>query len=394
MTKTLKVPLSSLSPSEPRQLRRLMHLRTVTGKGGGPEKTLLNSPRHLPDYDVRLLYIRPENDPDYNMPERAREMGVTLIDVPERYGFDPRTVFRLRREIRDFKPHILHAHDYKTNVLAILMGRWFGIPVVTTAHGNVSRGGRLEWYYRLDGWCYRRMRHVVVVSDDLRQYITNLEVAANRLTLIHNAIDTTVYRRCVSTEEMKRKLGMRSDSFLIGAIARLAEEKRFDVLIDAVARLVAGGMDVELVIAGDGSERERLQKQISEQTEPGRFHLLGYRSDAIDLLQALDVFALTSEREGLPNSLLEAMAMEVPVVATRIAGIPLLISHGKNGLMTEPGDVGELEQCLRRLLADAELRRSLAHEARRTIVNEYDFSARMQKVEMVYNRILHGAEEV
>src|SRR5262249_41949557 len=128
--------------------RGVLHLRTVSGRGGGPEKTLLNSPRFLDDrYDVRLAYIRPAYDPAYDLPARAKVMGVHLTDIPERGPADPRAVWRLARAIMSFQPEILHAHDYKTNFLGLLLGRCFGIRTITTLHGYVTRGGRLELYY-------------------------------------------------------------------------------------------------------------------------------------------------------------------------------------------------------------------------------------------------------
>ena len=133
-------------------MKRILHLRTVSGRGGGPEKTLLNSPRFLADaYIVRLAYIRPWNDPEYDMPERARAIGCSLVDIPERGPADPRTLMRLAQEIRQFRPDLLHAHDYKTNCLAACLGRWFGIPAITTLHGYVTRGRRLDLEVRPRG---------------------------------------------------------------------------------------------------------------------------------------------------------------------------------------------------------------------------------------------------
>src|SRR5438045_2138598 len=149
----------------------MLHLRTVSGHGGGPEKTLLASPKFLADqYDVRLLYIRPAVDPDYDMPQRASNLGLELIDIPERGPLDPRTWWRAARAVREFQPDLLHAHDYKTNLLSLALGWRFGIPVVTTLHGYVTRGPRLNLYYRLDRHLLRRIDHCIAVSHDLDQF--------------------------------------------------------------------------------------------------------------------------------------------------------------------------------------------------------------------------------
>lgn len=371
------------------RLERVLHLRTVSGRGGGPEKTILNSPRFLEGaYEVKLAYIRPKGDPEYDMIERARTIGVDLVDIPERGGVDPRTVWRLAQEIREYRPAILHAHDYKTNFLAAILGRRFGIRTVTTMHGYVSRGGRLETYYRLDRWSLRQMDHVIAVSTDLYQMLLDLRIPPTRRSLVYNAIDEQQFTRRLPIAEARKQFGMDPTRLVIGAVGRLAAEKGLDLLIQAVDRLLNAGLNAELVIVGEGDERARLEALIAQSCRKDRIHLLGHRSDVRDLYEAFDVFALSSLREGLPNVLLEAMALEVPVLATRIAGVPQLIDHEHNGLLIQPGSVDELTHALERLLRDAELRQRLACAGRETIVSRYSFAVRMRKIQAIYDELL------
>jgi glycosyltransferase involved in cell wall biosynthesis len=368
---------------------RVLHLRTVAGRGGGPEKTILNSPRFLRGrYEMRLAYIRPEGDPAYDMPERARQMGVDLVDIPERTGVDPRTLWRLLRQVREFRPDILHAHDYKTDILAVLLGRWCGARTLTTLHGYVSRGGRLEIYYRLGHWALRRMDHVVAVSEDLYQMLPPLGIPEARRSLVPNAIDVVQFARRRSTREAREALGMDPARLVVGAVGRLAPEKGFDLLVQAFDRVLAAGLDAELVIAGEGEERPRLEALIAQLGRGDRVRLLGHQSEVRPLYEALDVFALSSRREGLPNVVLEGMALEVPVLATRVAGVPGVIQDGTEGLLIEPGSVDELTAALKRLLADAGLRRRLARNARNTIETRFSFAARMDRIGSIYDRLL------
>jgi len=373
---------------------RVLHLRTVTGHGGGPEKTLLNSPRFIdPEYELRLAYVRPAGDRKYDLPERAARLGVRLLDVPERGPVDPRTFWRLAAEIRRFRPDILHPHDYKTNVLAVLLARMFRVKLVTTLHGYVTIGGRLDWYYRLDRWAIRRMDHVIVVSDDLLDVIRDIGVPAERVSLIENAIDAAEYRRRGPAAAAKARLGVPPGRFVIGAVGRLAPEKGFDNLIRAVARLVSDHWDIELWIAGEGDERERLLALASELNLGERVRLLGQRSDLVELYQAFDVFVLSSLREGLPNVVLEALAVEVPVVATSVAGVPRVLENGQNGFIVRSGTPEELSGAISLLLDDEQLCERFAQAGRRTVEERYSFRVRMDKVKQVYDAVLGRAVE-
>ena len=370
-------------------MRKILHLRTIRGKGGGPEKTLLSTPRHLgSEYEVQIACLRPRRDPEYNMPERAREFGVSLIDIPETGPVDPRAVFRLAAEVRQFRPHVLHAHDYKTDVLGVLLGRWFGIPTVTTLHGFGFLSGRLGLYHRLDRWALRRMHHAIAVSPDLHEFLAELGIPDGRRSLVENGIDTEMYRRRIDGGECKRRFGFGAETLLVGAVGRLQPEKAFDLLIASASKLLEQGMTFNLVIAGDGPERGRLEALIQARGHAGRIRLLGHCSETIDLYQAIDVFVLSSLREGLPNVLLEAMALEVPVAATRVGGVPRVVRHEDDGLLFHAGDQQALTDAIARLLCDRPLRLRLGAAGRKTIEQRYSFAQRMQKIRDVYDLVL------
>src|SRR5262249_23297285 len=152
--------------------------------------------------------------------------------------------------------------------------------------------------------------------------------------------------------------------------------------------LLRAGRDLEVLIAGEGEDRPRLQGLVDELGLRDRVRLLGYCGDTRAVYEALDVFVLSSLREGLPNVLLEAMALEVPVPAPRIAGVPRLIRDGANGLLVPAGSADDLTRALARLCADAGLRAELGRAGRETVGTRYSFAARMQKVGALYDQLL------
>lgn len=369
----------------------VLDARVVKGSGGGPDKTILNSPRFLLPAGYRNLcaYMHPPGDTGFEqLRKKAAERHAPFVAVPDRGPWDLSIIPAFLNICRREKVQIWHGHDYKTNALGLLLRRFWPMRLVTTVHGWVEHTNRTPLYYRVDKYCLPRYEAVIGVSQDLVQTSLDCGVPAERCLLIENGVDTAEFRRRLLVAEAKAQLGFPANRLLVGGVGRLSAEKGFDILIRAVHNLLKRNIDIGLWIVGEGNERAALQKQIDDAGLAERIRLLGYRADTGDLYQAMDVFCLSSLREGLPNVLLEAMALETPAVATRIAGVPRLIEHEQNGLLVEPNDEAALTDALGRLLADAPLRERLAQKARQTIETSYSFQVRMDKVRLLYDRLL------
>ncbi len=372
----------------------VLHTRVVTGTGGGPEKTILNSPRFLTSlgYRASCAYMHPPNDPGFEvLRQRAKDWNAPLISIPDR-GIRDLMVFRKLLQIcRDKNVAIWHAHDYKSNFIGLVLQRYWPMHLITTAHGWVKFTWRTPLYHWVDRFCQRRYEKVICVSQDIQAQCLQHGVKPDRCIWIDNAIDTIEFKRTLALSDAKSRMGVEPNRMLVGAVGRLSKEKGFDVLIQSIARLIEMGIDLELWIAGDGDQRSKLEMLIGEQKDPKRFRLLGHRNDTRELFQAMDVFALSSFREGLPNVVLEAMALEVPVVATRIAGIPRVVRDKENGLLVEPSSVDELTSAINTLLSDGKLRKQFSKAGRDLIEREFSFDKRMQKVSRIYDELLGGS---
>jgi glycosyltransferase involved in cell wall biosynthesis len=380
-------------PRDPRTppLAVALETRVVRGSGGGPDKTILNTPRFLTPLGYRTLcaYMHPPGDPGFEqLRAKARAWQAPLLSVPDRGFWDLGVVPRLLNLCRREKVAIWHGHDYKSNALGLVLRRFHRMKLVTTVHGWVHHTARTPLYYWIDRVCLPRYDLVLCVSPDLHQRCLECGVSPARCVLIENAIDTDEFRRRMEIAEGKKRLGEPEGRFLIGAVGRLSPEKGFDLLIQAADRLRRSGRDVGVVVVGEGDEEARLRELIGRLGLADRVRLPGYRGDVASVYQALDVFALSSLREGLPNVLLEAMAFAVPVVATRIAGVPRLVRDGVDGLLVEPGDADGLAAALARLHDDADLRRRLGQSARLAIEERYSFRERMARIAALYDRLL------
>jgi glycosyltransferase involved in cell wall biosynthesis len=372
----------------------VLEARVVCGSGGGPDKTILNSPRYLvaAGYRTVCAYMRAPGDPGFEqLRSRAAALQVPLVPIDDRGPWDWRVVRDMLAVCRRERVTLWHGHDYKSNLLGLILRRFWPMRLITTVHGWVQRTRRTPLYYAIDRLCLPRYERVLCVSPDLHARALACGVPRRRCLLLENGIDTDQYSRRLSTAEAKRAAGVPPGRFVIGAVGRLSAEKGFDVLIRSVHQLLRGGTDLEAWIIGAGDQQSELQGLIDSLGCGERVRLLGYRPDVLELYQAMDVLALSSYREGLPNVLLEAMALGVPVLATRIAGVPRLIGDGVNGLLVEPGSAEALAGALGRLLAKPDLRGRLAEAGRRTVQERYSFAARMQRVRAVYDELLGPA---
>lgn len=366
----------------------VLDTRVVTGTGGGPEKTILNSPRFLAHTGYRMLcaYLHPPDDPGWPiLRQRAEACGAPLISVPDRGRADCRPIAALLELCRREQVAIWHGHDYKSNAIGLVLRRFWPMRLVSTVHGWVRHAGPLPWYYRVDRACLRAYERVLCVSDDLRAQCLASGVPADRCQVLRNGIDTAQWQR---PARVRPRPTMRR---VIGAVGRLSVEKGFDLLIQAIDRLLTRGYDLELRIAGEGDQEQDLRRWIGQLGWTERIRLQGFVADPQAFYRELDLFVLSSRREGLPNVLLEAMAMELPVVATRIAGVPGLIEAGRNGLLVEPENVEALAGAIAALLDDQALATRLAGAGRVTVETQYSFAARMDRLRTVYDELLGTA---
>jgi glycosyltransferase involved in cell wall biosynthesis len=371
--------------------RVVLDARVVTASGGGPDKTILNSPRFLAadGYKMLCAYMHPPGDRGFEqLRQRARRLQAPLLSVQDRGPWDLQVLTQLLAICRRERVRIWHGHDYKSNALGLLLRRFWPMRLVTTVHGWVKETRRTPLYYQIDKWCLPRYESVICVSEDLREQCLACGVRPDRSVLIENGIDRQEYTRRRPIEVAKQRLGLLPGQFVIGAVGRLSAEKGFDVLIRAIHQLPRAGIDVVLLLAGEGDDRPRLEGLVRDLGLAERVHLLGYQPDTVALYEAMDCFVLSSLREGLPNVLLEAMALDVPAVATRVAGVPRLVLDGLNGILVAPGSCEELTRALTRLAGDSALRARLAHAGRKTVEAHYSFAVRMQKIKALYDALL------
>lgn len=291
----------------------------------------------------------------------------------------------LIRQLRRIAPDVVHSHSgvwYKASLAA----RRAGVPrVVHTDHGRRSPD---PWPDRVvDGVAARRTDATVAVSQALATHLRDrLRVPAEQLRVIPNGVDTELHRPRRSTA-VRTALGIAPDTPVIGSIGRLETIKGFDVMIRAFERLRAqwsDGPPPALVIAGDGSERERLQLMVDGAGLGSAVHLLGWRDDVAELHAAFDLFSMSSRSEGTSVSLLEAMSAGLCPVVTEVGGNPAVLGPALRHRLVRSEQPAALAASWRTALRDAGAREADARSARERVQAEFGLGAMVRRYEALY----------
>ena len=366
----------------------VLELRSVLGTGGGPEKTILRGAARTDHerFAITVCYIRDQRDHVFALGQLAASLGVDYVEIPERHSFD-RTIWpALRQVVRERRIDIVHSHEYKTDLLALLLARAEHVIPLATAHGWTGRNRRERLlYYPVDRFLLARFPRIIAVSGQIRAQLIASGSAGDRVSTVLNGIDPDMFRREPARRAPARlSLNLPDDATVIGSIGRLEPQKRFDLLIEAFAALRQGHPGLRLVIAGDGSLRAELDQLVHRLGLEGACVLAGHRTDVIDVLHAFDLFVQSSDYEGTSNALLEAMAVETPVVATTAGGTSEMMEDQVHGLLVPTGNLPALVDAIARALADKAATARRAGAARRRIEHELSFDARMRTVERIY----------
>jgi glycosyltransferase involved in cell wall biosynthesis len=369
---------------------RVLELRSVQGTGGGPDKTiLLGAAQSDPErFAVTVCYIRDVRDPAFTLDQRATRLNLDYVEVLERHSLDWNVWPALRQLVRQRSIDIVHSHDYKTDLLALLLGRAERVIPLATAHGWISNTWKERLYCFFDRRLLARFPRVITVSEPIRQTLIAHGSQPRRVSRVTNGIDPDFFRRQAGVREnVRRALGVPEPAVVLGAVGRLSKEKRFDLLLHAAA-ILGTNRALHVVIAGEGACRNELTELAAKLNLTDRLHLLGQREGVREVHQAFDVYVQTSDTEGIPNAVLEAMALETPVVASDVGGTGELIRHHVHGLLVSPGDPQAVASAIENVLGNRQNAAVRVAAARRRVEDALSFRARMRAVEAIYEELV------
>ena len=391
---------------------KIIHIITRLDMGGSAQNTLLTTLNHDPQrYSVCLIkgstsesaMTKAETQLVENRLADGVKRGLKVIDLPSLVRRisptnDIKAFISIFCLLRQLKPDIVHTHTSKAGILGRLAAWLARVPlIIHTPHGHVFYGhfGRSlsRIFLQIEKLLGRITHHQIALTPEEGNDYLSLGVSKpNNTSVIHSGVDVHQFSKGAKQRSKKRKeLGIPPDCLVVGYVGWLIPIKGVTYLINAMARVVEQHPESILVLVGKGDDKGEEEIKLKEQVKRAglvdKVLFLGWRPDVEEIMGCFDIFVLPSLNEGMGRVLVEAMAAGLPIVASRVGGIPDLVKDGHNGLLVPPADAIALEKAISSLIEDKEKRKKMGQVGTK-MCREYSSEAMVEQVDDLYRELL------
>lgn len=370
---------------------RILHIRDSGGIYGG-ERVILTLGKSMARqglFDVSLLCMRRHDGRSEAMISSATKVGMHVQPIDVRGRLDPMAILRIRNYVRENNISLIHTHDFKSDFYGLWATFNLGVKRVATAHGSTrdSLGKKLYLFFD-EQIAYRFYDKIIAVSKDLEDYLRKISIRPSKIEVIQNGLDIDLLRLNTGLDEpplpLVKKTGMR----IFGVIGRLYPDKGQAEFLYAFASLTKEHSELYGIIVGDGPERERLAHLIEALGLHERVYLCGARKNIKEVYDMIDFLVIPSFTEGLPYVLLEAMASNIPILATAVGDIPLLIQDEVTGYLVLPGDREAMTRRMKDLLLCPEHASTMACKGKQLVEERYSARKMVDETEKLYRSLI------
>lgn len=391
-------------------IQKVVHIITRLDRGGSARNTMLTVLGHDREHFQPVVITGEAGSWDAQGGRAATLENLRLLEKEAiRYHTvsslvrhikplaDLHALWQLVRLLREERPDIVHTHTSKAGVLGRLAAWITGVPVIIhTPHGHVFYGH----FSALPSWAFLQMERALawitdgligLTSAEIREHLERGVGQADQFAVVPSGIDLDRFRKARANGKIVPDwFGCPSAAYVVGSVGWLTSVKGHRFLVDTLTILKNEHHNLHLVIIGTGDESGALLRRAEQAGISHAVHLLGHREDIDTCLAGFDSFVLPSLNEGMGRGLIEAMAAGLPVIASRVGGIPALIDDGKNGLLVPAGDSAALADAIRKVAHDAAWAVELGAQAMRTIDASYGVTAMVQSIEATYRKARVG----
>ena len=355
----------------------ILHLRD-TNNVCGPGKTILETCARIDKdrFNLSIGLFMHETDKENLYYKEAKDRGLTIYPIRTNHQFDKSIIKKIIQIIKEKDIHIIHSHEYKSDIVALLVSRFHKIPIMTTCHGWITNSLKSKLYIWLGKQTLRYFDRVISVSPLIHKEVLRVGAKPENNRLIYNAIVMENYRPGnYENHYLRRKYNLPDEAIIIGNAGRLSPEKGQQEFIYAANEITKDYPNTYFFIMGDGPDRPRLEKMVAQLQLTEKVYFLGHIKDMRSIYQDMDFFTLTSYTEGFPNVLLEALCMDTPCIATDVGGVSEIIQNDITGK-------------LKFYLDYPEKAREFAASGKQLVVDRYQIKDRIEKVQVLYEEVM------
>ncbi len=377
---------------------RIVHVIDGLGSGGAERLlTVYATKLHRIGHDVHIVVLNDRNGNPEQKNIHAAGIPTSLVPVGKLRNFSE--IRNFFSELKALKPDVVHGHLQFSSILCSLFGWRRAVPSVATVHTlegpeMANRDGLRRWlmYKILERFCDR----VICLSKTAEAFVRKNGLARARIEVLPNGIDLAVFEPRSTSERhaLRATLEIPEGVPLILAVAVLRPPKGIDRLIRALPTICETIDDAQLLIVGDGPERGRLEQLATDIGIRDRVTFTGQRADVPDLMSIADVFVLPTLDDAQPTVVMEAMASRLPVIASRVGGIPDMIADGVDGLLVPPDDVAALEAAVSSILSDPARQADVAAAGRATVEEKFSLDRQVERLTGLYEELLEDSKRV
>ena len=366
---------------------------------GGSQRQIVQLAMGLKERGIEcvvLYFIKPSF-----LVDRLHAAGIQTLRVDKRRRVDPEFVWKLRQAIRQWAPNVLHCYSFTAELWGAIATRL--LPAAERPTLITSVRGTYEWYsahqWRMKHWASQRSQGIISNSREGAEYAARqMGLPMSRFSIVHNGVEVPEppadavaalrkeYAAVTSATAPDGQADIPFETLLL-FVGRLVEHKNLPRLLDAFARVASERPHVRLLLVGGGPLHDALVARIRELKLDGRALLLGERSDVAALMKAADLLVAPSLREGMSNVILEAMALGLSVLATRVGGTPEVIEDGRHGVLVDPTDTQALADAMLQLIDDPVRRQAIGQAGRQKVLEQYSPPAMVSAMLKEYSRV-------
>lgn len=368
----------------------VLHIRSSVYPGG-PETTLIGWFRYADRsrFDHRLLVFDERGGLHQRSVQVFESHGIGVELLPWAPAKRLVAAVRaIRSRMRPGVPCILHAHDVRSDFVALVAGRLAGVPVVVSNHAWHAQGLKRHLQEALRARWLPYADLVVNVSEDTHQETMRRGVPAERSIAMYSGLDLEPYRQVGSVADARALFGLGPDDIVVSNVARMWPEKAIAALIEATAQLATRHPRLRVLQVGDGPLMDELRADVERRGLQTVFRFLGFRSDYVQAMRASDIFALPSLAEGMPMVIYSAMALGLPIVTSDVNGMRDVLQHESTALIMRPGQADDLVAAIERLIADNGLAHRLGAQARQTMESRFSAEQAVRRLEGWYTEVI------